>query len=135
MGKTELVALLGFFSWCLVIVVWLFFVVPWVCLQFVIVVLPDHTHLLFLLSQKAWEKFCKLYFCIRIGPLFKFKCNRVEHLQIRYMGLDARKPVSGVCEQHRRRPACASAQSDQRLCYSLMKSIICKLAKGEISIF
>ena len=24
---------------------------------------------------------------------------------------------SGVCEQHRRRPACASAQSDQRLCY------------------
>ena len=26
---------------------------------------------------------------------------------------------SGVCEQHRSRPACASAQSDQRLCYSL----------------
>ena len=26
---------------------------------------------------------------------------------------------SGVCEQHRRLPACASAQSDQRLCYSL----------------
>ena len=25
---------------------------------------------------------------------------------------------SGVCEQNRRRPACASAQSDQRLCYS-----------------
>ena len=32
------------------------------------------------------------------------------------MGIDARK----VCEQHRRRPACASAQSDQRLCYSLI---------------
>ena len=26
---------------------------------------------------------------------------------------------SGVCEQHRRRPACASAQTDLRLCYSL----------------
>ena len=26
---------------------------------------------------------------------------------------------SGVCEQHRRRPACASEQTDQRLCYSL----------------
>ena len=26
---------------------------------------------------------------------------------------------SGVLEQHRRRPACASAQSDQRFCYSL----------------
>ena len=24
---------------------------------------------------------------------------------------------SGVCEQHRRRPACAFAQTDQRLCY------------------
>ena len=31
----------------------------------------------------------------------------------------ARENLSyGVCEQHRRRPACASAQSDQRLCYS-----------------
>ena len=47
MGKTELVALLGLSSWCLVIVLWLFLAVPWVCLQFVIVVLPDHTHLLF----------------------------------------------------------------------------------------
>ena len=25
----------------------------------------------------------------------------------------------GICEQHRRRPACAYVQSDQRLCYSL----------------
>ena len=25
----------------------------------------------------------------------------------------------GVCEQHRHRPACASAKSDQRLCYLL----------------
>ena len=47
MGKRELVALLGLSSWCLVIVVWLFLAVPWVCLQFVIVVFPDHTHLLF----------------------------------------------------------------------------------------
>ena len=47
MGKRELVALLSLSSWCLVIVVWLFLAVPWVCLQFVIVVFPDHTHLLF----------------------------------------------------------------------------------------
>ena len=40
--------LLCFFSsWCLVIAVWLFLKVPRICLQFVIVVLPDHTHLLF----------------------------------------------------------------------------------------
>ena len=43
MGKRELVALLSLSSWFLVIVVWLFLEVPWVCLQFVIVVFPDHT--------------------------------------------------------------------------------------------
>ena len=32
-------------------VVWLFLVVPWVCLQFVIVVFPDHTHLIVLGSE------------------------------------------------------------------------------------
>ena len=42
---------------------------------------------------------------------------------------------SGVCKQHRRRPACASAQSDQRLFFCFLESIICKLAAGEISIF
>ena len=47
MGKRELVALLCLSSWCLVIVVWLFLTMPRVCLQFVIVVFPDHTHLLF----------------------------------------------------------------------------------------
>ena len=44
MGKRELVALLSLSFWCLVIVVWLFLALPWVCLQFVIVVFPDHTH-------------------------------------------------------------------------------------------
>ena len=44
MGKRELVALLGLSSWCLMIVVRLFLAVPWVCLQFVIVVFLDHTH-------------------------------------------------------------------------------------------
>ena len=47
-GKRELVALLYLSSWCLVMVVWLLVAVSWVCLQFVIVVFPDHTHLLFL---------------------------------------------------------------------------------------
>ena len=46
--KRELVALLCLSSWCLMIIVWLFLAVPLVCLQFVIVVFPDHTHLLFL---------------------------------------------------------------------------------------
>ena len=44
MGKRELVALLSLPSLCLVLSVWLFLAVPWVCLQFVIVVFPDQTH-------------------------------------------------------------------------------------------
>ena len=47
MGKRELVASLNSSSWCLVMVEWFFLAVPWDCLQFVIVVFPDHTHLLF----------------------------------------------------------------------------------------
>ena len=54
MGKRELVALLSMSSWCLVIVVWLFLAVPWVCLQFVTVVFPDHTHLL--VFKVLWKK-------------------------------------------------------------------------------
>ena len=49
MGKRELVALLNLSSCCLMIVVWLFLAVPLVCLHFVIVVFPDHSHLLFCL--------------------------------------------------------------------------------------
>ena len=54
MGKREPVALLSLSSWCLVSVVWLFLAVPLVCLQFVIVVFPDHTHLIFLLKCHHW---------------------------------------------------------------------------------
>ena len=47
-GGGGLVALLGLSSWCLVVVGRLFLAVPQGCLRFVIVVFPDHTHLLFL---------------------------------------------------------------------------------------
>ena len=50
MGKRELAALLNMSCWCLVMVERLFLAVPGGCLQFVIVVFPDHTHLLFLQS-------------------------------------------------------------------------------------
>ena len=39
--------MLNLSSWCLVMVERLFLAVPQGCLQFVIVVFPDHTHLLF----------------------------------------------------------------------------------------
>ena len=51
MGKRELVALLNLSSWCLMMVERLFLAVPGGCLQFVIVVFPDHTHLLFLVES------------------------------------------------------------------------------------
>ena len=47
-GEEGLVALLNLSSWCLVMVERLFLDVPFGCLHFVIVVFPDHTHLLLL---------------------------------------------------------------------------------------
>ena len=59
MGKKELVALLGLSFKSLVIVVWLFLTMPWVCLQFVIVVFPDHIHLLFFVKYQChYISFC-----------------------------------------------------------------------------
>ena len=57
-GKRELIALLNLSSWCLVMVERLFLAVPRGCLQFVIVVFPDHTHLLFLESYRIGTSHC-----------------------------------------------------------------------------
>ena len=54
MGKRELVALLNLSSWCLVMVERLFLAVPRGCLRFVIVVFPDHTHLLLYPQQTVF---------------------------------------------------------------------------------
>ena len=53
MGKRELIALLNLSSWCFVVVGQLFLGMPRGCLRFVIVVFPDHTHLLFLFAPLA----------------------------------------------------------------------------------
>ena len=71
MGKRELIALLNLSSWYLVMVERLFLAVPRGCLQFVIVVFPDHTHLLFLsYSIMKYRRQIVLYFgsghvCVR----------------------------------------------------------------------
>ena len=64
MGKRELVALLNLSSWCLVMVEWLFLAVPRGCLRFVIVVYPDHTHLLFFSVLIFFIIFAKLLIII-----------------------------------------------------------------------
>ena len=54
MGKRQLVAFLSLSTWRLVTFVWLFLAVPSVCLQLLIVVLPDHTHLLFFVEVSVF---------------------------------------------------------------------------------
>ena len=44
-----------------------------------------------------------------------------------------RKPVYDICEQQRRRSAYTSAQSDQRLCFRRLDSIIPLVSLSEIS--
>ena len=72
MGKRELIALLNLSSWCLVMVERLFLTVPRGCLQFVIVVFPDHTHLLFFMFL-----FCLVFamsLCASVYMCFVITC-------------------------------------------------------------
>ena len=77
MGKRELVALLNLSSWCLVMVERLFLAMPQGCLRFVIVVFPDHTHLLFLADSNVDQRlsFFAMMLCtlaLRTVSLFFF---------------------------------------------------------------
>ena len=62
MWKKELVTLLNLSSCCLVMVEQLFLTVPRGCMWFVIVVFPDHTHLLFWIFSFLSNRnvFCKI---------------------------------------------------------------------------
>ena len=86
MGRGELIALLGLSSWCLVVVGRLFLAVPRGCLQFVIVVFPVHTHLLFLNKIENWAtsngfKFSKSKTqCVHFCQLCKQHDDPVLHL-------------------------------------------------------
>ena len=94
MGKRELVALLNMSSWCLVIFEWLFLTVPWGCLRFVIVVFPDHSHLLFLvwydLTYFTWRSIGSAFllfmfnvFCYVIScRLIIICCDRISLLAL-----------------------------------------------------
>ena len=75
MGKRELIALLNLSSWCLLMVERLFLAVPRGCLQFVIVVFPDHSHLLFFTDSSnalllLWIIFVIYILCIMLSRLF-----------------------------------------------------------------
>ena len=59
-GKIELVTVLNLSSLCLVMVERLFLTVQWGCLRFVIVVFPEHTHLLFLNTVQMTLVKCRM---------------------------------------------------------------------------
>ena len=91
-GRREPVALLCLSSLCLLIFMWLFLTTPRVCLQFVIVLFPDHTHYFFYLYQdhlvcgQLSMHFCRLpiFFFFKINILKKnlsgilYKCQTVK---------------------------------------------------------
>ena len=83
MGKRQLVALLSLSSWCLVMVEWLFLAVPWGCLRFVIVVFPDHTHLLFLyilVHLQQQQTVFLLNFVLEVVAYITFVLDRIKRL-------------------------------------------------------
>ena len=54
------------------------------------------------------------------STLFKMPHSRKSNVVAHIWASSRENLSSEVCEQQRRRPACAAAQSDQRLCYSLI---------------
>ena len=84
-GMRELFALLNLSSWCLVIVVWLFFAVPRVCLQFVIVVFPDHAHSLFRMCSLQSSVVWSLFSIYGIARLFNLWHNRKIYNNDKYI--------------------------------------------------
>ena len=58
-----------------------------------------------------------------------FKCKHVRYQVSHVM----RKPVYAICKQQRLRSDCASTQSDQQFCGSLLCSIIPIVAKPKVS--
>ena len=80
-GKRELVALLYLSSWCLAMVERLFLAVPQGCLQFVIVVFPDHTHYFWL--EKPGNHYIGLnmfiYSCFNHLSILEYSLFTVKH--------------------------------------------------------
>ena len=64
---------------------------------------------------------------------FQSLTNVLKGQKSAYMSHVMRKPAFTICEQQCRRSACASAQSDQLLCFPCLDSIIPLFSISEIS--
>ena len=81
MGKRELIALLNLSSWCLVMVERLF---SRGSLQFVIVVLPDHTHLILLNRSICMSKgSCKHFIFLKSENIALLLCSAICFFDVR----------------------------------------------------
>ena len=90
--ERELAALLSLSSWCLVIVVWLFLSVPWVCLQFVILTISGesaHLHRLTLAFVTVENLLCCLKetksATINIFEIFYFVFKSFVKVELSYI--------------------------------------------------
>ena len=91
MGKRELIAFLNLSSWCLVMVKRLFLAMPRGCLQFVIVVFPDHTNLLIFMEKPGIEPAPGLQ-CICLSPIQKTGKIQVNYIQVLVTTPNMEKP-------------------------------------------
>ena len=63
---------------------------------------------------------CCCFFTVKLDATNSFPSNTAEVRPIYLkMGHIMKNPAFVICEQQRRRSACAPTQSDQRLCFSL----------------
>ena len=74
-GREKAVCLLSLSSWCLVIVVWLFLSVPWVCLQFVIVILTYYFWVSFMRTGMALAIYTFAWASLSLRHSSKFSCG------------------------------------------------------------
>ena len=82
MGKRELIALLNLSSWCLVMVEPLFLAVPRGCLRFVMVVFPDHTHLLFLVKPETASSTRSTFHLSRLNISFQCIEELIQYIEL-----------------------------------------------------
>ena len=58
-------------------------------------------------SQLLYNIYYPIYSDNKANIKDQIALEMIQSMVLKHMGLDARKPVFGVCEQQRHRPACA----------------------------
>ena len=90
------------------------------------IIVPNFIYLNPNLNIFIWRPECPLILCFDLNSIFNIAKKKHYSKQRKYVKVSVltcssprENPDILVYKQQRRRPACANAQSDQRLCYSL----------------